>query len=67
MAMAVRMAIVTVLETLTAKTVLIQFVRLQHGAHAAVDNQDALAQRLFEQGDAFGMDPGQGAHQTSFG
>ncbi len=60
--MRVRVAVVAMLETFAAEAVLVQLVRLQHGAHAAVENQDAPLQRLLQQGDAIGMEPGQGTH-----
>jgi hypothetical protein len=56
------MAIVAGDEALAAEAGLVQRVALQHGAHAAVEYQDALAQGGFEQRDAFGMEPGKGAH-----
>jgi hypothetical protein len=62
-----RMAVVAMLEALAAKTTFVQLMRLQHGAHATVEDQDAPMQRLFQQGDAFGVEPGQGTHFTSFG
>ena len=67
MVVRVRMTIMAMLEAFAAKAAFVQLMRLQHGAHAAVEDQDALAQRLLQQGDAFGVKPGQGSHRISFG
>ena len=53
-------AVVAFGEALAAVVGFLQFVALDHRAHRAVDDQDALGQRGFERGDAFGMQPGQG-------
>ncbi len=41
-------------EALAAVVAFLQVVALDHRAHRTIDDQDAFAQRLFEQGDAIG-------------
>ena len=49
-------------ETLAAVAVLVQRVRLQHRAHRAVEYQNAPRERLFQFGDAVGIEIRQGVH-----
>jgi hypothetical protein len=56
------LAVMAVLEPFAAEAGLVQRVALQHRAHGAIEDQDALAQGLFELGDAVGVEPGQGGH-----
>lgn len=55
--------VVTLCETLAAVGGFVQLVLLDHGAHRAVDHQDAFAQQLLQRLRAFGVQPGQGFHQ----
>ena len=51
--------VVVVLEALAAELIFGQRVALDHRAHRAVDDEDALRQVGFEPGDAGGVLPGQ--------
>jgi hypothetical protein len=60
-------AVMTMFEARASEPALVQIVPLQHGAHAAIEDQNASLQRLFQQSNAFGVKPGQGTHRRSSG
>src|SRR5690606_33382372 len=49
-------------EALAAVVGLLQPVALDHGAHGAVEHQDAAGEGRFERGDAVGVEPGKRGH-----
>ncbi|MNX29594.1 hypothetical protein D3C86_597350 [compost metagenome] len=55
-------AVVALGKALAAVIGFLQPVALDHGAHRAIDDQDAPGKRLLQGKDALGMQPGKGRH-----
>ena len=52
--------VVALREAFAAVIGFLQVVALDHRAHRAIDDEDALCKRVFQRGDPGGVEPGQG-------